>query len=84
MNKRLPGIWLIAIFFAFSTCLVPAVGAAPMWPGKGFERVWSMYPAAAAAGAILFYLTRPKIREASATTRALHAPASRPALESNR
>jgi hypothetical protein len=39
------GILLIAIFFALSTCIVLAAGAALLWPGTSLERIWSLYPA---------------------------------------
>jgi hypothetical protein len=144
VNKRPPGILLIAIFFAFSSCVVLSVGAALLSPGTGLERVWSIYPprramlmpyrallgplflglsvimaiasagnflnrrwgwwlaigifgangvgdvvqllmgrfleggiGVAVAGAILFYLTRPRVRHASAPGRTLQRASGR-------
>jgi hypothetical protein len=86
VNKRPLGILFIAIF-AFSTCVVLIEGAALLSPDTALERVWSVQLlvgrfteggiGVAAAGAILFYLTRPKVRETSASSRALQRPSSR-------
>jgi len=38
------GIFLIALFFAASTCVVLIVGTALVWPGTALDAVWDIYP----------------------------------------
>jgi hypothetical protein len=38
------GIFLIALFFAASTCVVLSVGTALVWQGTALDAVWDIYP----------------------------------------
>jgi hypothetical protein len=39
------GVFLIAPFFAITTCILLGVGAALLWPGSKLEIIWKLYPA---------------------------------------
>lgn len=39
------GLFLVAVFFGVSACVVFAVGTALLLPGTSLEHIWAIYPA---------------------------------------